>query len=193
MIDLNRIDSLTIEETTMATATITPDQDTILAEVFIAAPPARVFEAITDPKQRAQWWGVKTTTAECVRFRVTGAHSDLRVGGKWSNDGVRGDGTPFRLWGKYLEIDPPRLLVHTRTADFVGDFETIVRWELEPRDVHGLHHGGTNRMGTGTLLRVQHSGFAGHADQATGHHEGWRVSLGWLQDYLENNVTMETR
>ena len=177
----------------MATATITPDQDTILAEVFIAAPPARVFEAIADPKQRAQWWGVKTTTAGCVRFRVTDAHSDLRVGGKWSNDGVRGDGASFRLWGKYLEIDPPRLLVHTRTADFVGDFETIVRWELEPRDVHGLHSSGPNRMGTGTLLRVQHSGFAGHADQAVGHHEGWRVSLGWLRDFIEYNVTVETR
>jgi uncharacterized protein YndB with AHSA1/START domain len=177
----------------MATATITPDQDTVLAEVFIAAPPARVFEAITDPKQRAQWWGVKASTADVVRFRVTGAHSDLRVGGKWSNDGVRGDGIPFRLEGKYLEIDPPRLLVHTRSADFVGDFETIVRWELEPRDVHGLHNVGTNRMGTGTLLRVQHSGFAGHPDQAAGHHQGWHASLGWLRDYLENNATVGTR
>ena len=44
----------------MATAAhITPDQDAILAEVFIAAPPARVFEAIADVKQRAQWWGMK--------------------------------------------------------------------------------------------------------------------------------------
>jgi uncharacterized protein YndB with AHSA1/START domain len=178
----------------MATATLTPDQGTILAEVFIAAPPARVFEAITDPKQRSQWWGVKASTADgVVRFHVTGAQSDLRVGGKWSNEGVRGDGTPFRLWGKYLEIDPPRLLVHTRTADFVGDFETIVRWELEPRDVHGLHPNGTNRMGTGTLLRVQHSGFGGHADQASGHHQGWCASLGWLRDFVENNVTVETR
>jgi len=37
----------------MATASLTPDQDAIEAEIFIAAPPARVFEAITDPKQRA--------------------------------------------------------------------------------------------------------------------------------------------
>jgi uncharacterized protein YndB with AHSA1/START domain len=123
----------------MATATITPDQNTVIAEIFIAAPPARVFEAITDPKQRAQWWGVKASTPQgVVKFSVTDARSDLRVGGKWSNDGVRGDGTPFRIEGTYLEIDPPRLLVHSRTADFVGDFETIVRWELEPRDVHGL-------------------------------------------------------
>ena len=30
----------------MATATITPDQNAVIAEVFIAAPPARVFQAI---------------------------------------------------------------------------------------------------------------------------------------------------
>ena len=40
----------------MATAQLTPDNDAILAEVFIAAPPARVFEAIADPKQLVQWW-----------------------------------------------------------------------------------------------------------------------------------------
>jgi len=174
----------------MATATITSDQNTVIAEIFIAAPPARVFEAITDPKQRAQWWGVKESTSQgVVKFRVTDARSDLRIGGKWSNDGVRGDGTPFRIEGTYLEIDPPRLLVHSRTADFVGDFETIVRWELEPRDVHGLHSSGTHRMGTGTLLRVQHSGFAGHADQGRAHNQGWCTSLGWLRDYVENNAS----
>jgi uncharacterized protein YndB with AHSA1/START domain len=178
----------------MATATITPDQNTVIAEIFIAAPPARVFEAITDPKQRAQWWGVKASTPQgVVKFSVTDARSDLRVGGKWSNDGVRGDGTPFRIEGTYLEIDPPRLLVHSRTADFMGDFETIVRWELEPRDVHGLYSKGTHRMGTGTLLRVQHSGFTGHADQAMGQHQGWSASLEWLRDFVENNVTVETR
>ena len=48
----------------MATATITSDQNTVIAEIFIAAPPARVFEAITDPKQRAQWWGVKESTSQ---------------------------------------------------------------------------------------------------------------------------------
>jgi len=35
----------------MATAAVTPDNDAVLAEVFIAAPPERVFQAITDPKQ----------------------------------------------------------------------------------------------------------------------------------------------
>jgi uncharacterized protein YndB with AHSA1/START domain len=171
----------------MATATLTPDNDAVLAEIFIAAPPARVFEAIADAKQRAQWWSQKGV------FRITQTQSDLRPGGKWSNEGVTGDGRPFHLEGEYLEIDPPRLLVHTRIADFVGPFTTIVRWELEPHEVHGLHASGSHKVGTGTLVRVRHSGFAGHTDQAHSHQTGWSASLGWLKAFVEKGETFETR
>ncbi len=41
----------------MATTKLTPDLDAIIGEVFIAAPPARVFQAITDPEQVPRWWG----------------------------------------------------------------------------------------------------------------------------------------
>jgi|SRR5947208_9868483 len=41
----------------MATATVTPDQNAVIAEIFIAAPPARVFQAISDPAQLPKWWG----------------------------------------------------------------------------------------------------------------------------------------
>ena len=37
----------------MATAQVTLDNDVVVAEIFIAAPPARVFEAISDPAQTA--------------------------------------------------------------------------------------------------------------------------------------------
>jgi len=171
----------------MATVQLTPDNDAILAEVFIAAPPARVFEAIADPNQRDQWWGQKNV------FHVLESKSDLRPGGKWSSDGVGPNGAPFHVEGEYVEIDPPRLLVQTRRADFVGEFETVVRWELEPRDVHGLHTAGAHRVGTGTLLRVRHSGFSGHLDQAKSHHEGWRASLDWLQAFIEKGETMQSR
>lgn len=179
-----------------ATAQLTPDHDTILAEVFIAAPPARVFEAIADPKQRAQWWGMKPSvppTPGVMPFRVVDSTSDLRVGGKWTNEGIAGDDYKFHMEGEYLEIDPPRLLVHTRVAAFVGNFETVVRWELESREVHGLHGSGPHRVGTGTLLKVRHSGFAGHLEQAQSHNTGWRVSLDWLKAYIETGETFETR
>jgi uncharacterized protein YndB with AHSA1/START domain len=181
----------------MATATITPDQDAIEAEIFIAAPPSRVFEAIADPKQRASWWGFAGPAAsgphDPVPFRVVESTSDLRVGGKWSNEGIRGTDQQFHLEGEYLEIDPPRLLVHTRIADFVGPFTTIVRWELEPREVRGLHGTGTHKVGTGTLVRVRHSGFAGHIEQCESHRTGWEIGLGWLRAFIESGETWETR
>lgn len=39
----------------MATTAITPDQDAVEAEIFVAAPPERVFQAITDPNQLSRW------------------------------------------------------------------------------------------------------------------------------------------
>lgn len=171
----------------MAIAQITPDNDVVTAEIFVAAPPARVFEAITDPKQTAQWWGQKGM------YRFTGRHSDLRVGGKWSSEGIGQDGKIFRVEGEYLEIDPPRLLVHTWNPSYQELPETIVRWELEARDLHELQHAGPARVGTGTVVRVHHSGFAGNADATKAHGEGWKRVLGWMQVFVEKGETVETR
>jgi len=60
----------------MATTQITPDNDVVLAEIFIAAPPDRVFQALTDPKQMSQWWGQKGL------YRMMEHKADLRPGGK---------------------------------------------------------------------------------------------------------------
>jgi len=79
----------------MATATIIPGENTIVAEIFIAASLQRVFQAITDPSQTSQWWGQKGL------YRVTEATADLRPGGKWSSVGVGADGTTFRVDGEY--------------------------------------------------------------------------------------------
>jgi uncharacterized protein YndB with AHSA1/START domain len=171
----------------MATATITPDQNTVIAEIFIAAPPMRVFEAITDPQQMARWWG------QAGLYRVTQQQVDLRVGGKWRSDGVGADGTAFYVEGEYLEIDPPRLLVHTWITSYGGGLKTVVRWELEVTDVHGLHPGGPKKAGTGTLLRVRHEGFAGAPEVGQSHMEGWKRVLGWLLSFAEKGETIDTR
>ena len=98
----------------MATVAITPDQDVVTGEIFIAAPPARVFQAITDPNQMPQWWGASNM------YRIKEWKADLRVGGKWPSDGVGVDGKTFRVEGEYLEVDPPRLLVHTWICTWMG-------------------------------------------------------------------------
>jgi uncharacterized protein YndB with AHSA1/START domain len=171
----------------VATAQLTPDNDTVLVEIFIAAPPARVFQAITDPKQTAEWWGQKG------RYRLTATQSDLRVGGKWFSEGVSDKGEPFRVEGEYLEIDPPRLLVHTWRPSYRQLPETTVRWQLEPQEVHGLQSRGPGKIGTGTLVRIRHSGFKGNVEACAGHGDGWIRVLAWMQAFLERGETIDRR
>ena len=171
----------------MSTVVITPDLEAVFGEVFIAAPPARVFEAITDPAQVPRWWGQQGV------YRITEWKGDVRPGGKWSSVGSGADGTPFRVDGEYIEVDPPRLLVHTWVASWSGNLETIVRWELEPREVHGLHPNGPKKAGIGTLVKMRQSGFAGNLEAAKGHSEGWTRVLGWMQAYVEKDETIATR
>jgi uncharacterized protein YndB with AHSA1/START domain len=171
----------------MATIAITPDQDAVVAEIFIAAPPERVFQAMTDPAQTSQWWGQKGM------YRITERKADFRPGGKYSSVGVGADGTSFRVDGEYLEIDPPRLLVHTWIASWSGSLKTVVRWELEPRNVHGLLHSGPQKVGTGTVVKVRQEGFAGAPKAAADHAQGWTRVLGWMQAFVEKGETVDTR
>jgi uncharacterized protein YndB with AHSA1/START domain len=171
----------------MATSTITPDQDAVVAEIFIAAPPERVFQAISDPNQMPQWWGQQGM------YRVTECKADLRPSGKWSSIGVNADGSSFRVDGEYLEIDPPRLLVHTWIASWTGALKTVVRWELEPRPVHGLLHRGPQKVGTGTMVKLRQEGFAVAPEAAAHHAQGWVRVLGWMQSFVEKGDTVDTR
>jgi len=171
----------------MATMTVNPAQDTVTGEIFIAAPPERVFQAITDPKQAPLWWGQQGM------YRITEWTGDVRPGGKWSSAGVGGDGKEFRVDGEYLEVDPPRLLVHTWNKSWGEPLTTIVRWELEPRGVHNLQHNGPRKVGTGTVVRIRHEGFTGAPEAACEHARGWTRVLGWMQAYVETGETVDTR
>ena len=171
----------------MATASVTPDNDAVLAEVFIAAPPERVFQAITDPQQMPLWWGQKGL------YRVTEWKADVRTGGHWRSDGVGADGHTFNVQGEYLEVEPPRLLVHTWIASYSPALKTVVRWELEARGVHNLHNAGPKKAGTGTFVKIRHDGFAGNVEQAKGHGDGWIRVLGWMQVFVEEGKTIDMR
>ncbi len=150
----------------MATATITPDQNAVIAEVFIAAPPARVFQAISDPSQLPRWWG------QDGLYHVTKSTMDVRPGGK-----------TFWVEGEYLEVDPPKRLVHTWVSSY-DTARTVVRWELEPQTVNALHPSGPRKSGTGTLVRVRQEGFAGNFESAKAHGDGWKRVLGWLEAFV---------
>jgi uncharacterized protein YndB with AHSA1/START domain len=159
----------------MATNVVSQEQDAIALELQIAAPPDRVFQAITDPSQMLRWWGQQGV------YHCTKWCTDVRRGGQWRCEGVSDtDGTAFHVSGEYLAVDPPRLLSHTWIASWSGPMKTVVRWELEP--VVG-----------GTLIRLNHSGFAGAPAAAKGHYEGWVKVLGWMQAFVEKGETVASR
>jgi uncharacterized protein YndB with AHSA1/START domain len=157
----------------MATSEVSPNADELVNEIQIAAPPERVFQALVDPSQVVRWWG------QSGMYRATEYHSDLRVGGKWSTIGVAADERRFEAKGEYLEVDPPRLLVHTWIASWTGDVKTMVRWELEPTK-------------SGTLVRIRHMGLAAHPEIAQSY-KGWPIILGWLNAFLERGETIDDR
>jgi uncharacterized protein YndB with AHSA1/START domain len=138
---------------------------TILASVEIAAPPERVFRALSTD-EITKWWG----SAEL--YRTTSFTADLRPGGQWRSDGVGADGAPFFVEGEFREIDPPRKLVQTWKAAWDGGNETTITYRLEP--IEG-----------GTRLTLRHEGFAGRASSCSGHSEGWVRVLDWLTGFAE--------
>jgi len=85
---------------------ITEGDCVIIVERRFAASPERVFQAHIDPELIKQWmlgpdgW----TMPVCV--------SDARPGGKLRYEWTNGAGQGFYLTGEFVEIDPPRRLVH---------------------------------------------------------------------------------
>lgn len=69
------------------------------------APVKTVWEAWTDPKQAAQWWGPRG-------FTITTHSKDLRVGGVWHYTMHGPDGVDYPNKTKYLEVEKHSRLVY---------------------------------------------------------------------------------
>jgi uncharacterized protein YndB with AHSA1/START domain len=145
----------------------TSQGDTIVQEITINAPAERIFEALTNPEQRAKWWGQGP-------FQTTHMESDLRPGGKWMMSGTGMGGRPFSVSGEYREIDRPRLLVFTWLPNWQGDaIVSIVRLDLD------------EKAGV-TTVRLTHSGLTSESSRSS--HRGWPQVLSWLQGYVQTNA-----
>ena len=158
----------------MASAIITPDQDAVVSEIQIAAPPERVFQALIDPKQVMQWW----TSDQC---QIESFSFEPRRGGRWSYDtkqstiNVNGV-TKFHCEGEVLEYDPPRVLAYTWIANWHDDRtqRTVVRWEL-------------SQAGAGTKLKVTHSGLAKLPIARKDYSSGWPGVVQQLKQFVEKH------
>jgi uncharacterized protein YndB with AHSA1/START domain len=139
----------------------------IVATVEIAAPAARVFRALTDPRELMQWWGSPET------YRAHRWEADFRVGGRWRVEGKGVDGKPYAIHGEFLEIATPRRVVQTWDHDWEDDHPvTKLTYVLD--DIPG-----------GTRLTVRHEGFANRTESCDSHAKGWERVLQWLAGHLD--------
>ena len=124
----------------------------------LAAPPERVWRALTDPAALAGWFWPE-------RLAPT-AEVDLEEGGRFR---VASPTAGMAVEGSYVEVEPPRRLVSTWSWDG-EDAVTLVTIELAP-------------AGGGTGLDLVHEGFADERARDD-HVQGWTDCLdrlpGWL-------------
>jgi len=152
----------------MTKTEISPDQDAVVSEIEIAAPPDRVFKAIVDREQALQWGAHEA-------FEITAWDLEPRVGGSWRFTSVeKATNKEYKHCGEVFEIDPPRVLAYTWLADFhtIPSQRTVVRWELAPTP-------------TGTRVKITHSGLAQLPKERAEYGQGWPGVLGAIKTYLE--------
>src|SRR5215831_4598592 len=130
-------------------------QGQILASVEIAAPPERVFKALTS-KEITDWWGLPGV------FDTREWTGDVRNGGRWRASGVV-RGQSYALEGEFLEVRPPTKLVHTWQRVGMPGAPTTVTYHLQP-------------IGGGTRLTLRHAGFV-PPDACGNTCEGWETSF----------------
>src|ERR1700730_6917654 len=137
-------------------------EGSILASVEIAASPERVFQALAS-KEITAWW-VRPGVFDTREW--TG---DVRVGGRWRASGMA-RGSPYVLEGEFLEVDPPRKLVHTWHLVGAPTAPSTVIYVLEPIE-------------DGTRVTLRHTGLTSReigANTAV----GWETSFGKLAEIL---------
>jgi uncharacterized protein YndB with AHSA1/START domain len=161
------------------------DQDAVICEIEINAPPERVFQALTNEDQLMTWWGAEPSV-ELLSFKMNG-----RPGGKYRYECVPKTGSDmgavadvmkkngassFICHGEVLECVPPRLLIWSWIANWHehADQPTVVRWDLKPTS-------------KGTLVRVTHSNLRNEPISRKDYGQGWQGVLQLLFNYLAAN------
>jgi uncharacterized protein YndB with AHSA1/START domain len=136
-------------------------------EIFIKTTPERLWDAITDPEQRAKYnFGAAPSNEWTV-----GATLDMNAGG----------GTVELGDGEVLEVDPPRRLVHTMRALWSDDVKSEgfskVTWDIE-------------QIEDSCLLTITHSELRDDANPEL--YGGWPMIVSGLKTWLETGELLTT-
>jgi uncharacterized protein YndB with AHSA1/START domain len=124
----------------------------LAVDEFLPASRETVFRALTDARLYERWMGPGGA-------KVTVQTMEPAVGGRLAFTTLMRGGGSVSLEGEYLEVDPPRRLVHTWRM--VGDDEvTTVTFMLTEHP-------------DGTRLVLTHEGFRDRESRDL-HEEGWR-------------------
>lgn len=107
-----------------------PTSDTALSDRELAVsrliegPQNLVYEAFTEVRHLAEWWGPNGFTTTTRSF-------DFRPGGVWEFTMHGPDGTDYPNWIRWIEIEPPRrmVLLHGETADDPKAFTSTITVE----------------------------------------------------------------
>jgi uncharacterized protein YndB with AHSA1/START domain len=128
----------------------------------------RVFRALTEPAELVRWWGP-------MNVRTSAAEIDLRVGGecRWV---MHPEGQTAVLYGRIVELDPPRLLVMTNRWDG-QDQDSLVTLRL-------------TSVPTGTHLELIHQQLPAGEDPAQ-YQQGWEAALASLTRHLSQERTAD--
>jgi uncharacterized protein YndB with AHSA1/START domain len=132
---------------------------TLELRTTLEAPPAKVFELLSDPNQIRRWFGPHGYTATAVDV-------DLRLGGAYRISMRPPQGEEFHIRGAYREIAPAGRIAFTFEYEEPGpeDVETLVTLTLRKATA-----------GT-TELALEQTGFATE-DRRELHRDGWRDSF----------------
>ncbi|WP_300378550.1 SRPBCC domain-containing protein [Henriciella sp.] len=131
----------------------------IVKTIILKAPIEKVWTFLTVPEKLANWFhetdrALGTAGTEFVWYKFDPTAEDRT-----------------QMWGRVLESDPPKRLVHTFTHHGIDELETTVTWELTP-------------ITGGTHLKLTHEGLEHRKDQvgALGDHDkGWEGFLSHLR------------
>lgn len=136
---------------------------------LVRAPRDLVFDAFTEVRHLAEWWGPDgfTTTTRTFEFRQ---------GGVWDFTMQSPDGTVYPEWIRWTEIDAPRriAMLHGEREDDPDAFESVLLFEPDDE--------GT-RVEMRTVFPTK--ALRDEAIEQHGAIEGGRQTLGSLATYVE--------